>query len=147
MLIMPIKKNKLVGEMKIKGIEIILLASGAIAGAFLRYKIASSPIILDTFSLNILIINVIGSFVLGVFSILSVSWNLDPKYSLLIATGFCGSLTTMSAFALESVQLLDNQQVAKFILNILANVGLSIAALIIARSVTIILMKIWENGG
>ena len=144
---MPIKKNKLVGEMKIKGIEIVLLASGAILGAFLRYRIASTPIVLETFSLNILVINVIGNFILRVFSILSVSWNLDPKYSLLIATGFCGSLTTMSAFALESVQLLDNQQVAKFILNILANVGLSIAALIIARSVTIILMKIWENGG
>ena len=132
--------------MKIKGIEIVLLASGAILGAFLRYRIASTPIVLETFSLNILVINVIGSFILGVFSILSVSWNLDPKYSLLIATGFCGSLTTMSAFALESVQLLDNQQFSKFILNILANVGLSIEALILARSATVILMKIWENG-
>ena len=132
--------------MKIKGIEIVLLASGAILGAFLRYRIASTPIVLETFSLNILVINVIGSFILGVFSILSVSWNLDPKYSLLIATGFCGSLTTMSAFALESVQLLDNQQFSKFILNILANVGLSIGALILARSATVVLMKIWENG-
>ena len=136
----------MVGEMKIKGIEIVLLASGAILGAFLRYRIASTPIVLETFSLNILVINVIGSFILGVFSILSVSWNLDPKYSLLIATGFCGSLTTMSAFALESVQLLDNQQFSKFILNILANVGLSIGALILARSATVVLMKIWENG-
>ena len=114
--------------------------------SFLRYRIASTPIVLETFSLNILVINVIGSFILGVFSILSVSWNLDPKYSLLIATGFCGSLTTMSAFALESVQLLDNQQFSKFILNILANVGLSIGALILARSATVVLMKIWENG-
>ena len=132
--------------MKIKGIEIVLLASRAILGAFLRYRIASTPIVLEMFSLNILVINVIGSFILGVFSILSVSWNLDPKYSLLIATGFCGSLTTMSAFALESVQLLDNQQFSKFILNILANVGLSIGALILARSATVVLMKIWENG-
>ena len=114
--------------------------------SFLRYRIASTPIVLETFSLNILVINVIGSFILRVFSILSVSWNLDPKYSLLIATGFCGSLTTMSAFALGSVQLSDNRQFSKFILNILANVGLSIEALILARSATVIFMKIWENG-
>lgn len=92
-----------------------------------------------------MVINIIGSFILGVFSILSVSWNLEPKYSLLIATGFCGSLTTMSAFALESVQLLDNQQIAKFALNIMGNVGLSIGALILARSITVVLIKMWEN--
>ena len=121
------------------------MAAGAIVGAFLRYRIASTPIVLESFSLNIMVINIIGSFILGVFSILSVSWNLEPKYSLLIATGFCGSLTTMSAFALESVQLLDNQQIAKFALNIMGNVGLSIGALILARSITVVLIKMWEN--
>ena len=101
--------------------------------------------VFETFPLNILIINVIGSFILGVFSILSISWNLEPKYSLLVATGFCGSLTTMSAFALESVQLLDNHELSKFILNVIGNVGLSIGALILARSITVVLMKMWEN--
>ena len=121
------------------------MATGAVVGAFLRYRIASTPMVFETFSLNILIINVIGSFILGVFSILSISWNLQPKYSLLVATGFCGSLTTMSAFALESVQLLDNHELSKFILNVIGNVGLSIGALILARSITVVLMKMWEN--
>jgi CrcB protein len=94
-----------------------------------------------------MVINIIGSFILGVFSILSVSWNLEPKYSLLIATGFCGSLTTMSAFALESVQLFDNQQIVKFVVNIMGNVGLSIGALILARSITVVILKMWENLG
>ena len=121
------------------------MAIGAIAGTFLRYKIASTPVVFETFSVNILVINIIGSFILGVFSILSTSWNLEPKYSLLIATGFCGSLTTMSGFALESVQLLDNHEVSKFILNVIGNVGLSIGALILARNITVMLMRIWEN--
>jgi CrcB protein len=117
-----------------KGLEFVLLGVGALAGAFLRYKLVSSTIVLGTLPVNILIINVIGSFVLGVFSILSIFWNLDTKYSLLFAIGFCGSFTTMSPFALESVNLLDNKQFTLFGLNILGNVGLSLGALILGRT-------------
>ncbi len=46
-----------------KGIELILLAVGALAGAFLRYRIVSSPVIIGALPVNILIVNVIGSFV------------------------------------------------------------------------------------
>jgi uncharacterized membrane protein len=57
---------------KIKGIEFLLLAVGALAGAFLSYKMVSSPVVVATLPLNILAVNVAGSFVLGVFSILSL---------------------------------------------------------------------------
>jgi len=39
-----------------KGIEYLLLGIGALAGAFLRYKIAESPILLGVLPINILII-------------------------------------------------------------------------------------------
>ncbi|SRR5581483_2567215 len=122
-----------------KGIEFVFLAAGAVAGAFLRYKIAESPVILGTLPVNILIVNVIGSFILGVFSILSVMWNWDTRYSLLVAIGFCGSLTTMSSFALETSNLIDNRQFGNLAINILANVGLSIGAVIGGRSVASLL--------
>ena len=125
-----------------KGLEFVLLGVGALAGAFLRYKLASSSIVIATIPANILIINVIGSFILGVFSILSLFWNLDTKYSLLFAIGFCGSFTTMSSFALESVNLLDNKQFTLFGLNILGNVGLSLGAIILGRSLTSTIMKL-----
>jgi CrcB protein len=125
-----------------KGLEFVLLGVGALAGAFLRYKLVSSPIVLGTLPVNILIINVIGSFILGVFSILSIFWNLDTKYSLLFAIGFCGSFTTMSSFALESVNLLDNKQFTLFGLNILGNVALSLGALILGRSLTSTIMRL-----
>src|SRR4030095_9051580 len=125
-----------------KGLEFILLGVGALAGAFLRYKLVSSTIVIATLPVNILIINIIGSFILGVFSILSIFWNLDTKYSLLIAVGFCGSFTTMSSFALETVNLVDNKQFTLFALNILANVGLSLGAIILGRSITITIMKL-----
>jgi fluoride exporter len=123
-----------------KGIEFVFLAAGAVAGAFLRYKIAESPVVIGTLPVNILIVNVVGSFILGVFSILSIVWNWDTKYSLLVAVGFCGSLTTMSSFALETSNMIDNRQFGNLAINILANVGLSIGAVVGGRSIASLLV-------
>jgi fluoride exporter len=128
-----------------KGIDIVLLAIGALAGAFLRYKIVSMPLGLGALPVNVLEINVLGSFALGIFSIVSIAWNLEPKYSLLVAIGFCGSFTTMSSFALESSNLLDNKQFSIFGLNLLANVGLSVGAVILGRVLTSTILRVVQS--
>jgi len=124
-----------------KGIEFLLLGLGALAGAFLRYKIAESPTLLGVLPINILIINVIGSFILGMFVVISMYFNLDPKYSVFIAIGFCGSFTTMSSFALQSVSLIDSKHFALFGLNLIGNVGLSILALVIGRAIMTAILR------
>ena len=111
-----------------KAIEILLLAIGAILGAYIRYKITSFPVIFGIVGSNVLVVNVIGSFILGIFSVISVYMNLDSKYIFLIAIGFCGSLTTMSSFALESIDMLENKLLLQMIVNILSNVFLSLIA-------------------
>ncbi|HEU4985040.1 MAG TPA: fluoride efflux transporter CrcB, partial [Nitrososphaera sp.] len=121
--------------------EFAFLAVGAVAGAFVRYKMAESPLLFGTLPLNILLVNVAGSFILGVFSILAVLWNLDARYSLLAAVGFCGSLTTMSSFALETSAMIDNRQFGNVALNVLANVGLSIGAVMGGRSLATVIVK------
>ena len=124
-----------------KGIEFLILGLGALAGAFLRYKIAESPILLGVLPINILIINVIGSFILGMFVVISMHFDLDPKYSVFLAIGFCGSFTTMSSFALQSVSLIDSKHFVLFGLNLIGNVGLSILALVTGRMIMVAVLR------
>ena len=124
-----------------KSLEIVLLAVGAIAGALVRYKITESPIVFGSLPLNVLLINIAGSAILGVFSVLSSVWSLDSRYSILIAIGFCGSLTTMSSFAYEATGMLEDKQYLNFALSVLANVGLSIGATIASRELTTAVVK------
>jgi CrcB protein len=122
---MSTKKRQV--DMKI--IELILLATGGVVGTFIRFKITESPLLFGALQVNVLIVNVIGSFILGLFVVMSQQWSLDQKYVLLVAVGFCGSLTTMSAFALETTNLMEGKQFSMAAINILANVSLSIGAI------------------
>ena len=117
-----------------KGLEFIFLGMGSVLGGYLRYKITESPLIFNTIPVNVLLVNLIGSFILRLFIVVSQQYNLDGKYSLFAAIGFCGSLTTMSFLALDSTNLLENHQYISLVVNILANVVLSIIALIGGKS-------------
>ncbi len=124
-----------------KWIEFVLLAVGAIVGALLRYKLVEAPMAVYGLPVNVLLVNILGSFVLGLFSVLSVGLNLEPQYTLLVAVGFCGSFTTMSSFALETNNLADANRFSLMALNILANVGLSLGAIFGGRLLGDVLME------
>lgn len=112
------------------------------AGVFLRYAITKSTLLFGTLPVNVLIVNIVGSFILGSFAILSQQWNLDQKYALLVAMGFCGGLTTMSSFALESANLIDAKQYSLVVLTITANVGLSLGAIFGGRALTSVILGV-----
>jgi len=123
-------------------IDIFFLSIGAIGGAFIRYKITSYPEIYGVMGSNVIIVNIIGSFFLGAFSIISAYYNLDTKYSLFIAIGFCGSLTTMSSLALESTIMFENREIINVFINVVANVSFSILALVGGRILFTMLLLI-----
>ena len=116
-------------------IEFVLLAVGAVIGVFLRYIIVASPKTIGGLPVNVLAVNIIGSFILGLFSVVSLALNLDSNYTLLVAIGFCGTFTTMSSFALETSNLMDSNRFILVVLDILANVGLSIGAVFGGKAV------------
>jgi CrcB protein len=131
-------KNQRVG---MKGIELILLAAGGVIGTLLRYRITESPLVFGSLQINILVVNVIGSFILGMFFVMTQQWNLDSKYVLFAAVGLCGAFTTMSSFALETSNLVDNKLFGLVAINILANVGLSIGAIFGGKTVMSVIIE------
>ena len=116
-------------------LDILYVAIGAIAGALMRYAITSESLIFDGLPVSVLIINVIGSFILGVTMTGVKELGFNAECVPLIGVGFCGSLTTMSSFAYETVNLLDVAKLGLVGLNILLNVGLSLLAIVAGQAV------------
>ena len=86
-------------------INILAVSIGGTIGAQSRYFISgkvqiNSPIPFGTYTVNVL-----GSFGLGAFVILSKLLLLPGWLALMIGTGFFGCFTTMSTFAVESLGL------------------------------------------
>ena len=97
----------------------ILISLGAILGANLRYWIGlwAASRFGASFPYGNLLINLTGSFILGLFMTLAVDrFLLDPRWRVLVAIGFLGSYTTFSSYTFESISLiLDNQWLLGFL--------------------------------
>ncbi|QIG45585.1 CrcB family protein [Nocardioides anomalus] len=78
----------------------LLVALGAAVGAPLRYLLAST-LDQERFPRGTLLVNVLGSFALGLLSGAAVS----ESAAALLGTGFCGGFTTYSAFAVQTHRL------------------------------------------
>lgn len=76
----------------------LLVALGASIGAPLRYALAHT--LDDRWPSGTLLVNSLGSLLIGFFAALA----LDDHAWALLATGFCGGLTSFSALAVQSVE-------------------------------------------
>ena len=76
-----------------------------------------------------LISNVIGSFIAGILIVLVLEkLLLSETYRLMLLVGLAGSLTTMSALSIESVEMLSGGHYSQALINILLNLLLSLMA-------------------
>jgi len=110
-------------------ITIIAIALGGALGAVLRYLLGNQISILfgSNFPFSILIINVIGSFFMGMaiesFSMFSVSNEPMQKF---LTVGVLGAFTTFSTFSLDALDLIMKNRVSDAFLYVSASVLLAI---------------------
>ena len=113
---------------------------GATIGASCRYYIGvlSIQYLGKGLPYGTLISNIIGSFIAGVLIILILEkLFLSEAYRLMLLVGLAGSLTTMSALSVESIEMLSVGQYSQALINITLNLILSL----LAASLGVITMK------
>lgn len=118
------------------------ISLGAIVGASSRYFVGrlATRSLTASYPYGTLLINITGSFILGLFMVWSTERALpDPRWRLMIAIGFCGSYTTFSSYAYESFSLFEQGHYLLFAANIVASNALCLlgvlAGAMVARSI------------
>ncbi len=114
------------------------ISVGAILGANLRYFLTK---IITRFSdaafpYGTLAINLTGSLILGFFLI----WTTErvfanPLWRWLVAIGFCGSYTTFSSYAFETMAYFEQGNWTLFAANIVANNLLCLGAVLVGAMI------------
>lgn len=108
---------------------VISVALGGAIGAVARFMTAQAVVrfVGVGFPLGTLVVNVIGSFLMGVaFVWLAQNAKLSP----LFMTGVLGGFTTFSAFSLDAYSLYERGEALLAAVYIFGSVVLSIAALV-----------------
>ena len=111
--------------------SIASIGIGATVGATCRYYIGVFFFFFfdKAFPYGTLISNIIGSFIAGLLVVFVLEkLFLSETYRLMLLVGLAGSLTTMSALSIESVEMLSGGNYGQALLNILLNLGLSLLA-------------------
>lgn len=110
-----------------------LVALGGAIGASLRYLVGLGMVRLigvTAFPLPIITVNILGSFLMGVFVVAAAQRGLT-HLSPLVMTGMLGGFTTFSSFSLETVTMIERGQIGTAAAYMALSVGLSIGGLML----------------
>ena len=87
--------------------QAVLVALGGAIGAVLRFGIGNI-IESSEFPLSTILVNVSGSFILGMLAVMAINNGYSEELMLFFGTGLLGAFTTMSTFSLETLTLVKN---------------------------------------
>jgi CrcB protein len=105
-------------------VDYVVIGVGGLLGANARYMVAGWALqrFGAEFPCGTFIINISGSFILGLFlAFLQERASIHPNYRLFFATGFLGAYTTFSTFTYESLRLLLDGSIMLGLANIVGS--------------------------
>jgi len=111
---------------------IAAIAIGGAIGSVARYLVAvgSGKMFGLSFPWGILIINIAGSFLIGVFAeSFALKWDAPQALRVFLTVGICGGFTTFSTFSLDSYLLIARGEYWPAAMYIIGSVVLSITGL------------------
>lgn len=112
------------------------VALGGAIGAAGRYGVGMALLnVTKAFPFATLIVNIVGSFFLGLLVMSQQHQQLSDNHWLLFGVGLLGAFTTFSAFSLEVVMLANQGDWLKAGLHVLLNVVLCVGAVLLAMAV------------
>jgi CrcB protein len=112
---------------------LLAVALGGALGSVARYLvgIGSGRLFGLGFPWGTLIINIAGSFLIGVFAeLLALKWDLPQAGRVFLTVGICGGFTTFSTFSLDTYVLMERGEFWPAAAYIVGSVVLSIGALV-----------------
>jgi CrcB protein len=109
------------------------IAVGSALGGVARYWCSgvAARLIGETFPWGTLIVNVVGSFIIGFFATLTGPdgrWFLGSTARQFVMVGFCGGYTTFSSFSIQTLHLAQDGEWLYVGLNIVASVVMCLLA-------------------
>lgn len=116
---------------------ILLIACGGALGAVLRYgaSLGVYSLLGRGFPYGTMFVNVTGSLLMGLLSIMMLErFNIGPEWRAAILVGLLGSFTTFSTFSIETLNLLEQGDMARAFANIALSVIVCLAAVWIGIS-------------
>src|SRR3954468_11702815 len=117
---------------------LLYVAVGSAIGGMSRYLLGGliQRLLDTTFPAGTLLINISGSFLLGVILRYAIETpTLSPEMRTLLTIGFCGGYTTFSTFSYETVALLEDGEWTRAGLYVGASVLLSLVGTLLGFAV------------
>jgi len=109
----------------------VMVGIGGCLGSILRFWLGSyiSGKMGTRFPYGTLVINITGSFLLGVvFALLTARTNWNPYWRYLIPIGFIGGYTTFSSFEYETLRMIQDGQMGLGLLYVATSVVIGFVA-------------------